>query len=165
MKDYTKSTLCPIYNEIQMSSLLLPQKYCSALWLLLTQEFCFLLMRWNLMQSQGGLKLAVFPRTALNFGSSCLRLPLCCDCRSTQQCLVSVMLGGLNPGLHADQVSQLGLLLLWRDTTTTATLLKKNVKLGLAYSFRGLVHYHHGRKHGSTQARHGAGEGAESSTS
>jgi hypothetical protein len=24
--------------------------------------------------------------------------------------------------------------------------------LGLAYDFRGLVHYHHGRKHGSVQA-------------
>jgi hypothetical protein len=24
--------------------------------------------------------------------------------------------------------------------------------LGLAYSFRGSVHYHHGRKHGSMQA-------------
>ena len=35
---------------------------------------------------------------------------------------------------------------------TTATLIKENISLGLAYSFRGLVHYHHGRKHGSVQA-------------
>jgi hypothetical protein len=26
------------------------------------------------------------------------------------------------------------------------------MQLGLAYSFRGLVHYHHGRKHDSRQA-------------
>jgi hypothetical protein len=29
---------------------------------------------------------------------------------------------------------------------------KENIYLGLAYSFRGLVHYHHGRKHGTVQA-------------
>jgi hypothetical protein len=34
---------------------------------------------------------------------------------------------------------------------TTATLTKENTSLGLAYSFRGLVHYHLGRKHGSVQ--------------
>ena len=33
-----------------------------------------------------------------------------------------------------------------------ATLTKENIELGLAYSFRGLVHYHQGRKHGSIQA-------------
>ena len=33
-----------------------------------------------------------------------------------------------------------------------ATLTKENIELGLAYSFRGLVHYHHGGKHGSIQA-------------
>ena len=35
---------------------------------------------------------------------------------------------------------------------TTATLIKENSYLGLDYSFRGLVHYPHVRKHGSTQA-------------
>ena len=35
---------------------------------------------------------------------------------------------------------------------TMATLIKDNIELGLAYSFRGLVHYHHGRKHGGMQA-------------
>jgi hypothetical protein len=35
---------------------------------------------------------------------------------------------------------------------TKATLIKDNVLLELAYSFRGSVHYHHGRKHRSTQA-------------
>ena len=36
---------------------------------------------------------------------------------------------------------------------TRATLIKKNnVYLGLAYSFRDLVHYHQGWKHGSMQA-------------
>jgi len=45
---------------------------------------------------------------------------------------------------------------------TTATLIKEDIKLVLAYSFRGSVHYHHGRKHGS-YSRYGA-EGAESST-
>ena len=35
---------------------------------------------------------------------------------------------------------------------TTATLMKANVSLELAYRFRGLVHYHHSRKHGSIQA-------------
>jgi hypothetical protein len=35
---------------------------------------------------------------------------------------------------------------------TTATLIKDNIKLGLAYSFRGFVHYHHGGKHDSIQA-------------
>ena len=34
---------------------------------------------------------------------------------------------------------------------TKATLIKENISLGLAYSFRGSSHYH-GRKHGSVQA-------------
>ena len=33
-----------------------------------------------------------------------------------------------------------------------ATLINENILLGLAYSFRNLVHYHHGRKHGGMQA-------------
>ena len=33
-----------------------------------------------------------------------------------------------------------------------ASLRKENISLGLAYSFRGSVYYHHGRKHGSIQA-------------
>jgi hypothetical protein len=36
---------------------------------------------------------------------------------------------------------------------TKATLTKESISLELAYSFRGLVHYRHGRKHGSMQAR------------
>ena len=50
--------------------------------------------------------------------------------------------------------SVLGFPLLWRETPglTMATLIKKNISLGLVYSFRGLVHYHHGEKHGSMQA-------------
>jgi hypothetical protein len=35
---------------------------------------------------------------------------------------------------------------------TKAAFLKNNISLVLAYSFRGSVHYHHGRKHGSMQA-------------
>jgi hypothetical protein len=35
---------------------------------------------------------------------------------------------------------------------TKPTLIKDNIYLGLPYSFRGSVHYHHGRKHGSVQA-------------
>jgi hypothetical protein len=35
---------------------------------------------------------------------------------------------------------------------TTATLIKTNISLGLAHSFRCLVHYHHSRKHGNMQA-------------
>jgi len=35
---------------------------------------------------------------------------------------------------------------------TKATLIKANISLGLAYGFRGSVHYHHGEKHGSVQA-------------
>ena len=35
---------------------------------------------------------------------------------------------------------------------TVATLLKDNIELELAYSFSGLVHYHHGGKHGNMQA-------------
>ena len=30
---------------------------------------------------------------------------------------------------------------------TTATLTKESTKLGIACGFRGLIHYHHGRKH------------------
>lgn len=37
------------------------------------------------------------------------------------------------------------------DTMTKATIKKENTYLGLAYGFRGLVHYHHGRKHGILQ--------------
>jgi hypothetical protein len=51
--------------------------------------------------------------------------------------------------------------LLWRDTMTKVTLITDNIKLGQTYSFRGSVHYHHGRR---CPGRHGAGEGAESST-
>jgi hypothetical protein len=35
---------------------------------------------------------------------------------------------------------------------STAILNKGKHFTGLAYSFRGFVHYHQGRKHGSTQA-------------
>jgi hypothetical protein len=35
---------------------------------------------------------------------------------------------------------------------TKATLMEDNISLGLAYRFRGLVHYHQGKKHGSVQA-------------
>ena len=35
-------------------------------------------------------------------------------------------------------------LLLWTNTMTKATLTKDNISLGLAYRFRGLVHYHQG---------------------
>jgi hypothetical protein len=41
------------------------------------------------------------------------------------------------------------LVLLWRDIMTMAILIKDNISLGLAYRFRDLVHYYHGRKHGS----------------
>ena len=34
---------------------------------------------------------------------------------------------------------------------TKATLTRDNIYLGLAYSIRGSVHYHHGRKHGNIQ--------------
>ena len=34
----------------------------------------------------------------------------------------------------------------------TSTFIKDSIYLGLAYSFRGSVYYHHGRKHGSVQA-------------
>jgi hypothetical protein len=35
---------------------------------------------------------------------------------------------------------------------TKATFIKENIELGLAYSFRGSDHYHHGRKHDFGQA-------------
>jgi hypothetical protein len=35
---------------------------------------------------------------------------------------------------------------------TNATFTKKNIYLRLPYSFKGLVRYHCGRKHGSAQA-------------
>jgi len=35
---------------------------------------------------------------------------------------------------------------------TKATLIRKTISSELAYSFRGLVHYHHSEKHGSVQA-------------
>jgi hypothetical protein len=43
-------------------------------------------------------------------------------------------------------------LLLWRDTTTMATLIKESTYLRLAFNFRHSVHYHHGGEHGSMQA-------------
>ena len=39
-----------------------------------------------------------------------------------------------------------------KDTTTKATLTKEKHFTGMAYSFRDLVHYPHGGKHGSIQA-------------
>ena len=35
---------------------------------------------------------------------------------------------------------------------TTETRIKENILLVFIYSFRDLVHYHHGGKHGGTQA-------------
>ena len=43
-------------------------------------------------------------------------------------------------------VFYLGVLLLRRGIMTKTTLIKENISLELAYSFRGLLHYHHGRK-------------------
>ena len=34
---------------------------------------------------------------------------------------------------------------------TTAALIKENIEVRLAYTFRGLVHYYHGRNRGSMQ--------------
>jgi hypothetical protein len=34
---------------------------------------------------------------------------------------------------------------------TTTTLIKENILLGMAYRFRGSVHYHHAQKHESMQ--------------
>jgi hypothetical protein len=34
---------------------------------------------------------------------------------------------------------------------TKTTLIQANIKFGLLYSFRGLINYHHGGKHGSVQ--------------
>jgi hypothetical protein len=41
---------------------------------------------------------------------------------------------------------------MWRDTMTTTALIKENIKVELAYSFGGLLHYYHGRKHDGMQA-------------
>jgi hypothetical protein len=46
----------------------------------------------------------------------------------------------------------LGLKLCATTTRSTASLTKANIPMGLAYRFRGSVHYHHGGKHGSIQA-------------
>jgi hypothetical protein len=46
----------------------------------------------------------------------------------------------------------LSVLLLWRDIMFTEILIKKSINLGLAYSFWGLAHYPHSRKHVSMQA-------------
>ena len=35
---------------------------------------------------------------------------------------------------------------------TMTTLIKDNIQLGLAYGFRGLVHYHHGGRQDRVQA-------------
>jgi hypothetical protein len=40
---------------------------------------------------------------------------------------------------------------------TRAILRQEIISLRLAYRVRGPVQYHHGRKHDSLQARHGAG--------
>ena len=42
--------------------------------------------------------------------------------------------------------------MLRRQTVTKATVLKVNIYLGLAYSFKYLVYYHYSRKHGSMKA-------------
>ena len=72
-------------------------------------------------------------------------------------------------GLSQHQVctwclSEWGFPLLWRDTETSATLIKENIYLGLAYRFRGSVYYHHGGEARHCVGRHGARERAESST-
>ena len=41
---------------------------------------------------------------------------------------------------------------LFRDSMSKAALIKENISLELAYSFRDLIHYHHSEKHGSMQA-------------
>ena len=43
----------------------------------------------------------------------------------------------------------LSALLLCRYTMSVATLIKESIQLGLAQSFRGFIHYHHGWKHGT----------------
>lgn len=45
----------------------------------------------------------------------------------------------------------MSVLLLERHAMIKATLKKENIELGLAYSFRGLLHYH-GGEHGRMQA-------------
>jgi len=38
------------------------------------------------------------------------------------------------------------------ESAAKVTLIKDKIPLKLSYSFRGSVHYHHGRNHGSIQA-------------
>lgn len=64
-----------------------------------------------------------------------------------------------------ERLSVLGFLVLCKDTMTTATLIKENLLLGLACSFRGLVDYHHCRKCYSAVYQCDAGEEAEGFTS
>lgn len=49
-------------------------------------------------------------------------------------------------------------ILLWSDTRTKTTFMKGTFNWELGYSFRGLIHYHHGRKHGSTHGTRAADE-------
>lgn len=46
----------------------------------------------------------------------------------------------------------------------TITLIEENIYLGLAYSFKSLVHYRYAEGHGRLQADMVFGAGAESST-
>jgi hypothetical protein len=54
--------------------------------------------------------------------------------------------------LQQTNTTELRVLLLWRGIMTSATLREANILLGLAYNVRGLIHYHHDRKHGGIQA-------------
>ena len=57
-----------------------------------------------------------------------------------------------SPRRHTSGCVLVTVLLLWRDTMTMETLIKKIISLGLPYSFRGLVHWHYGGEQGSIQA-------------
>ena len=85
-------------------------------------------------------------------------------CLFIGQIVLFVQMRSHNEGKHGMCVHSLALketlvflwclriLLLWIDTMAKATLIKDNIKLGLAYKVRGSVHYHLGRKHGSIHA-------------
>jgi hypothetical protein len=59
--------------------------------------------------------------------------------------------GNKNKQIYMEVVS-LRVFMAVKNTMTKSTLIKANISLGLAYSFGGLVHYHHGRNRGSVQS-------------
>jgi hypothetical protein len=109
-------------------------------------EVCF--TSWLLVHS---LPISAFQAYILQVVLQCLSSRLLSDNHNLFYWVLRALFTLSDHPLYFSLCHCLRVLLLWRDTMIKATLIKANIQMGLAYSFKDSVHYHRGRKYDSMQ--------------